>query len=176
MLRILFDTGYQQAAIAANVLLTSLSAFLVHLLARKASGLRCAPALAGIIYVVYPATLGIELRIGVEAIFTFLLLCFLLLLLRAVQRRTMRAFALSGVMLGVASYTRSTALLFPVFLLFLPPILKMPRRMAVRAWLGAVLVLVCALGALTPWMLRNERLVGRPIATASVQGVSMQVE
>jgi hypothetical protein len=70
---------------------------------------------------------------------------------------------------------RSTALLFPVFLVPLALIFRGGWPSLVRSALSAAAVLIGALLALSPWIIRNYGLVGKFIPTASVQGVSMQV-
>jgi 4-amino-4-deoxy-L-arabinose transferase-like glycosyltransferase len=101
-----------------------------------------------------------------------LLVLFLLAVLTAITRQRLPWYLLSGIVLGIASLVRSTALLFPAFLLLYFALLQRPKPgLAIAAmrtgtiWLGALLVL-------SPWIIRNYRLVGEFVPTASVAGVS----
>jgi hypothetical protein len=173
-LRFLTDRYHDNAAIVANLVFTSLSAFLVSRLARMVSPVRWIALLAPILFLIHPGVLIAELRGGVEVPFVFLLLCFFLTLSHAQSSRTTPGYVRAGVLLGIVSCVRSTALPFPVFLFFKDLVLvRRWRPLARTAWHTAV-VLACAALVLSPWIIRNYRLVGQFIPTASVQGVSMQ--
>ncbi len=168
-----FD-NYHFAAIVANVLMTALSALLIFNLARLLSPARWVPVIAPIIYMLHPGVVLAELRTGVEVPFTLLSLCFLLFLRTAVCTESAGSYLKAGIALGITTYVRSTALLFPTFLIFYGLLFHRDWRAVLRSALRAVLVLACALFVLTPWIVRNYMLVGKFIPTASVQGVAMQ--
>jgi len=161
----------------ANFVLTSLSALLVAALARRIAPQRAIYLLAPLLFMLHPGVVIAELRVGVEILLTFLLLCFFLLLSRALASGTVRDYLLAGAMLGVVSSVRSTALLFPLGL----PLLYLWTRRA-RADPGAqprfltrgIVALYCGcILILTPWIVRNYQLVGSLVPTASVQGTAL---
>jgi 4-amino-4-deoxy-L-arabinose transferase-like glycosyltransferase len=169
-----FD-DYNRAAVIANLLLTSLSALLIFKLARLLSSTAWVPLVAPIVYMLHPGVIVAELRSGVEVPFTFLLLVFLLLLREAVCSNSSTAYVKAGIALGITTYVRSTALLFPTFLIVYGLLFHRDWRSVLRYAARAALVLTCALLVLSPWIVRNYMLVGKFVPTASVQGVAMQV-
>jgi 4-amino-4-deoxy-L-arabinose transferase-like glycosyltransferase len=169
-----FDNDLESVVIA-NILFTSLAAIVLSNLARSVTGVRWVPLAAPLLFMLHPGVILAELRKGVESLFTLLVLVFLSLLLKALRTEKTRAYVEAGFALGIASCVRSTALLFPAFLILHGLILKGGWRSAVRAAGRAALVLACALIVLSPWIVRNEILVGKFIPTASVQGIAMQV-
>jgi 4-amino-4-deoxy-L-arabinose transferase-like glycosyltransferase len=169
-----FD-DYNRAAVIANLLLTSLTAFLIFTLARLLSSTTWVPVVAPIVYMLHPGVILAELRSGVEVPFTFLSLIFLLLLREAVCSNSSAAYVKAGIALGITSYVRSTALLFPTFLIIYGLLVHPGWRSVLRYASRAALVLACALLVLSPWIVRNYMLVGKFVPTASVQGVAMQV-
>jgi 4-amino-4-deoxy-L-arabinose transferase-like glycosyltransferase len=157
-----------------NVVAAGLSAELLSRMAARASQGPVAPLLAPLLFLLHPGILLAELRMGVEIPFLLFCLCFLYLLDRANETRRLMAYVAAGLMLGLTSLVRSTALLFPL-LLPLYFIAREGRRPPLLSMLARVLaVMVAAYLVLTPWMIRNYRLVGTPVATASIMGTAMQ--
>jgi competence protein ComGC len=169
-----FD-DYYLAAVALNVLITTLSALLVAHLARYISNEAFVPLIAALLYSFHPGVLIAELRIGVEIPFIFLLLCFFTILRRALESQRVLDFCKVGLALGLTCYVRSTALLFPPFLM----LYTFWRERTFRALLAMAVRVAVVMGVtflvLTPWIVRNYQLVGEFVPTASVQGVAMQV-
>jgi dolichyl-phosphate-mannose-protein mannosyltransferase len=168
-----FDNDHEGAVIA-NIVFTALTALLVGALARRASPLRGLAFVAPLLYMVHPGVVLSELRGGIESMFTLLLTAFFVLLLDALRSDRVMAYVRAGVALGITSLVRSTALLFPTFIVLVGVLGGAGWRSLPRFAVKAALVLACALIALSPWIIRNEFLVGRFIPTASVQGVAMQ--
>lgn len=167
----IFGYGLMPAR-AANVIFAALSAWILATLAARISDNKMAPRLAVLLFLVNPGVFVTILRGGVECLFTLLILCFILALYRAADVRTYGAYFLSGLLLGLASTVRSTALLFPAFLPFWFRLGEIPRP---TFPVVATRLLVLAAGAglvLSPWTIRNYMLVGELIPTASVQGVA----
>lgn len=160
------------AARALNLLCAGLSAGLVSRLAGRMASGRAAALLAPTLFLLHPGIFITELRGGVEMVFILLSLCFLGLLYRAARARTLASYLLAGLMLGVTCSVRSTALLFPVFMPLYFWFVERPRP-ALPAMAGRLCALFLGtLIVLTPWMIRNYRLVGAPVATASVSGTA----
>ena len=168
-----FD-DYHRAAAIANLLLTSLAALLIFKLSRLLTSIAWVAVVAPVLYMLHPGVIVAELRTGVEVPFTFLALIFLILLRYAVFSNSWAAYVKAGIALGVTAYVRSTALLFPTFLIAYGLLCHRDwRSVLLYAW-RAALVLACALLVLSPWIVRNYMLVGKFVPTASVQGVAMQ--
>ncbi len=104
----------------------------------------------------YPSLLGFNNLLLTEVLFTFLLSAFCLLFVRGLQRDSLPALALAGVLLALAALTRSVVWLFP-------PVLAVFLLLAFRAgWrrrLLAAAVLTAGFAAvLAHWVVRNTRL------------------
>ncbi len=166
--------GYGLVAVkAANLLLSAVAAGLIARFARDLwPAARWPVLIAPVLFLLHPGIVIAELRGGVEITFIFLLLCFLTALWRALRTGSLRDYAVAGLVLGLTSLFRSTALLFPVFLLgyFLLFDASHPKPGVVASRIG--LVFACAALVLSPWIARNYALTGRFVPTASVQGIA----
>jgi hypothetical protein len=80
----------------------------------------------------------------------------------------------AGLLLGLTSLVRSTALLFPLLLPVYFMVREVPRPPLLSTCARVLAVMLAAYLVLTPWMIRNYRLVGTPVATASIMGTAMQ--
>lgn len=165
--------GYSlTAARLMNLVLAGLAALVLCRLVRRVTDQRWAQLGAAAMFLLHPGVLVAELRGGVEIPFILLSLLFLQALCRALDSRRVRDYALAGLLLGVASSVRSTALLFPVLLLPLFLLVERPRP-SVGQMVSRLAVLgLCTALVLLPWTVRNYRLVGEVIPTASVQGIA----
>jgi Dolichyl-phosphate-mannose-protein mannosyltransferase len=169
-----FD-NYNIAAVVLNVLLSMLAALLISHLTRFVTPIEGAAMVAPLLYMLHPGVMIAELRIGVEIPFILLLLCFFALLRRALRSGTSLDYCVVGLALGVTCYIRSTALLFPPLLLAYSVWTERSWRALAQMTLRVVLIIGVALAVLSPWIVRNYRLTGSFVPTASVQGVAMQV-
>jgi Dolichyl-phosphate-mannose-protein mannosyltransferase len=168
----LFGRGLLQVRLV-NLFAVGLAAGLLARMAARVSPGPVAPLLAPLLFLLHPGILIAELRIGVEIPFLLLSLCFLYVLDRADESRRLTAYAVAGLVLGLTSLVRSTALLFPLLLPLYyafgggrrPSIVVMGARILV--------VFAAAFLVLTPWTIRNYQLVGAPIATASIFGTAV---
>ncbi len=174
LLEWLFGAGLT-APIVANLVLSSCSALLISNLGRSISPLPWAPPLAALLFLLHPGVAVAELRSGVEIPFIFMLLCFFLALRRALHSERVRDYVLAGLVLGLTSCVRSTALLFPPFLLVYQWGRQRSWRSLWRSLARIAATLFAAFLVLTPWIVRNYELVGKFIPTASVGGVALQV-
>lgn len=156
---------------AVNFILAIAGAWLMMLIARRISS---SPFLiwgAPLLFLFHPGTLLAESRGGVEIVFAFLLLLFMWSVYAAIEKPNIWRFLLSGAVLGFTLLVRSTPLLFPGILLgYLLLVSKRGERLQtcwhVAAMVGAMFVV------LSPWIVRNYRLTGKFVPTASVLGVS----
>jgi len=167
--------GYRiESAEIANLLLAFGIAGLIVQLARKFTSSPEVGAFAAVLFLFYPSTIISETRAGVEVLFTFLLLGFVLLLLHAIERGDPWRFFVAGLALGVTVLTRSTPALFPFFVLGY--LLVTTKHTAARMKIAlniAVLIVGIAI-VVSPWIIRNYALVHQIVPTATVQGVAME--
>jgi Dolichyl-phosphate-mannose-protein mannosyltransferase len=173
-LRSYFESGLQEA-IVINLLCEFISALLVSHLSRFIFSNIWVQSLAPFLFVLHPGVMIAELRIGTEIPFTAALLCFLALTARAMRTGRTPDFLWAGLVLGLTSCIRSTALLFPAFLIIYQAFKDRSPRSMVRAAANIAVMFAAGLLVLTPWIIRNYALVGKFVPTASVQGIAMQV-
>ena len=162
-----------EAARLANLLLAAATALLLWHLARRVTRDQAAACVAATVFLLYPGTLVAEARGGVEILFMFALVGFMLLLYRAIEADSAKHYLLAGLALGGVVLIRSTPLLFPLVLLPCLAWAAPPGGRLRRAALGGLLVGAMGL-AMSPWVLRNHALSGEFVPTASVQGVAAQ--
>lgn len=116
---------------------------------------------AGLFFALYPAAWGYCDLILSETLFTFLLVAGLLFLVDTPQGRFRDAFC-AGILLGLATLTRTVLFQFPLFLsLFY--LLFSKRRWSYLPKLALFVVTFWLV--LVPWMARNERVFGEPRLT-----------
>lgn len=155
----------------ANMLFTFAAAGLIALLARRVSGSKVVILGAPLLFLFHPGTLISESRGGVEAPFTFFLVLFMLTVYRAIETRGWFDYFLSGAALGATVLTRSTPILFPVWLLVYLAAIE-PKRLWFRLCRNGAILATAAVAILSPWIIRNYLLVGKFVPTASVLGIS----
>ena len=127
-----------------------------------------------LLYLLDPGVLIAESRGGVENLFALLVTAFLLTVYKAIQSQRWRDFVVSGLILGLTLYVRSTPMLFPLCLLGYLAITQR-RRISPTVMLKNIAAMtVTMLVVLSPWIYRNYVLVGKFVPTASVLGVSAQ--
>ena len=165
--------GYSlTAARMANLLFAFGSALLVSHLARKVSGSELAARVAPLLFLVHPGVILSEARGGVECLFILLLMLFFWKLLQALDSARMKDYLLAGLLLGLSATVRSTALLFPGFLLIYFVFFERVRPSLVTMASRVAVMMLAAFLVLSPWIVRNYKLVHEFVPTASVMGVS----
>ena len=154
-----------------NVLLALAAAWLMTRIAGRVSTSQVLIVGAPLLFLFHPGTLIAESRGGVEILFTFCLMLFLLTVYRAIENNRWSDYAISGVVLGFTVLVKSTPMLFPVFLLAYLVLFQKPSSISSRCLHIGVMVVAMFL-VLSPWIIRNYLLTGKFIPTASVLGVS----
>jgi 4-amino-4-deoxy-L-arabinose transferase-like glycosyltransferase len=170
-LELLFGSNFTAVKVA-NLCLALATAWLMTRLATRISKNEIVAIAPPLLFLFHPATLIAESRGGVETLFTFLSVLFLLVLYAAMEREGWTYYALSGAVLGATVLVRSTPMIFPLFLL---GYLLWFDRKSSRPWIVArnvALMLLAMLAALSPWIVRNYGLSRHFVPTASVLGVS----
>jgi 4-amino-4-deoxy-L-arabinose transferase-like glycosyltransferase len=156
----------------ANLLFGFCSALMVSRLTSRVTGSSVATIIAPVLFLVHPGMVLAEARGGVESLFIMLLLVFFMALFRALASHQLKDYLFAGLLLGLSANVRSTALLFPGFLLLYfffwervrPSLVMMATRIAI--------MMVAAFALLAPWIVRNYLLVDKFVPAASVAGVS----
>lgn len=129
---------------------------------------------AAILFLFHPGVLVAESRGGVEIVFAFSVALFCLSISRAVAQDGWRRYIVSGLILGVTVLVRSTLLLFPFFLLMYLLLMQGRAHARLKSLRNVGLLVLIMLATMSPWIIRNFRLTGKFVPTASVFGVSAQ--
>lgn len=156
----------------ANMLLALATAWLMTRLGRRISSNRILLVAPPLLFLFHPATLIAESRGGVEILFTFLVMLFVLALYTALENNTWSRYALAGAVLGLAVLVRSTPMLFPIFLLAYLLVIERQRTPKLAICRNIATMIIAMTAVLSPWIVRNYALTGRFVPTASVLGVS----
>lgn len=156
----------------ANLIFSFFAALSLSRLARNISGNEWVARLAPALFLIHPGIVLSEARGGVEDLFIMLLLLFLEALYRAIDENRYRHFVIAGLLLGLSATVRSTALLFPGFLLVCSLLSAKYRQMLPSMLTRFACLMAAAVLVLAPWTVRNYQLTGAIVPTASVAGVS----
>lgn len=155
-----------------NVVFALATAWFMTRLARRISSNRILVIVPPLLFLFHPAILIAESRGGVEILFTFLLMLFMLAVYRAMASTTWMAYALAGVALGITVLVRSTPMLFPAFLFVYLLMVDRLRTPPLVIFRNITIMVVAMVAMLMPWIVRNYALTGRFVPTADVLGVS----
>jgi len=104
-----------------------------------------------------------------DAVCTVIFMAALVVFGHALRRERWQAFAVSGLLTGLAPQFRPNLILVPLLLAGYA-VVERPTR---RQLMGAVVLLLCAAGALAPWVWRNHRLTGTVLPTSIHGGVQL---
>lgn len=159
----------------ANMVMAFAVAWLMMGLSRQLSNnqmMICGPPL---LFLFHPGILIAESRGGIELLYALFLALFMRTLYVAVRRNTVWCYVGSGVVLGLTVLVRSVPMLFPVVVLGY--LLVFERQRGTKALIpfrNVAVMIVAMVVVLSPWIIRNYRLTGKFVPTASVVGVSAQ--
>jgi hypothetical protein len=159
------------AARAANLVLGLVTAVVVLVLAADIGLPSGGALLAAILFMLHPGTVVAESRGGFESLFTLLLAVFVLVLGRAFRGQRVGAYAVAGLVLGLAGLVRTTVILLPAAV-FAWLLVSRPRRLLGDSLVKTVVLGACMLGVLLPWIVRNSLLTGTPTWAPTVRGTA----
>jgi 4-amino-4-deoxy-L-arabinose transferase-like glycosyltransferase len=155
----LFGQHYAPLA-ALNVIAGTLSLALIMVLARRWTSSAAALA-AGLVYAVWPSQIEFSSVLASELLFNLLLL----LSLWAGFVAPIRSWAIKGLVAGIflagAAYVRPTAL--PLVILLAAGLYWSRRTDWRQVALFSAAALVAMAICITPWTLRNDRVLGAPV-------------
>ncbi len=155
-----------------NLILGLLTAWIVADLARRFTDHNMAVILASLLFLLHPATIFAQSRGGVESLFTFCTVGFVLAMCRGFEQKKLSHYVSAGVFLGMLTLVKSTGILFPIFLL---GCLVVTRKwnVIVTFWMPRVVLMgSMMLILLLPWVVRNYSLSNQFIPTMTVAGTA----
>lgn len=155
-----------------NLIFALGAAFLIIRIAGRFSNNPALLVIAPLLFLFHPGLVIAESRGGVEIVFTFLLLLFMLTALRAIENNRLTDYALAGAALGLTVLVRSTPMLFPAFLFAYLVLFEKKKQSLLLITRNIACLIVVMLAVLSPWIIRNYSLTRRFVPTASVLGVS----
>jgi 4-amino-4-deoxy-L-arabinose transferase-like glycosyltransferase len=163
--------GKSLAAVKAfNLVLSTITAWLVYRLGLRITGSATVAVVASLLYFLYPGTILADSRGGLETLFTFSIVLFMLLLYRALESKKTTDYAAAGICFGAMMLVKSSPGLFPAALLIYLFAVR-PNGGTVKLELAKFAVLVAAAFlVISPWVIRNAELTGRFMPTMSVGG------
>lgn len=124
---------------------------LLYFLAKETFNIRVG-CLSSLIFSVHPLTAWYVPTIMAEVLFTLLFTSAIVVLLLAVRKNRTALFALSGILLGVATLCRPVTIYLPLLFLIVMLVVKSIRK---QYW-SKIIVLICMFYiSMTPWMVRN---------------------
>jgi len=153
-----------------NLLLAFATAALLMKIAAKISGNPVVVFGSALLFLFPPGVLSAESRGGVETLFTFCVVLFVLLLYRALETDSWLDYVACGCALGLTVLVRSTLMLFPI--IALACLLVIFKRKLFPSTIKIGLTIASMLLILSPWIIRNFQLTGKFVPTASVLGIS----
>jgi hypothetical protein len=144
-----------------------LTAYLVFILAVLVFGKRAVGLLASLGYALYPPAILSSTYILTETLYTFFLVFFAVAAILALRGRGWPLYLVSGIALGISSLIRPGIVLLPAALLVMALIVRP------RAWAGVLMLALAFALTLLPWVLRNNRDLGKPIPTSTLVGSNL---
>jgi 4-amino-4-deoxy-L-arabinose transferase-like glycosyltransferase len=161
-----------QAVRLVQIFVALATAGLVYILGKRLYSDRVGRLAAAITWV-YPSLIFFNYLVLTEALFTLLLIAFILATVLTVQTGRVWPAVLCGVSLGLAALTRS--ILWPLPLILCPLLAYLiPGSLARRASLPIV-VLACYTLIVGPWAIRNTRLQGVITIVDTMGGINLRM-
>lgn len=168
MLSVLYGLGLSSdAMIWIHVFVAGLTVLGLMKLGREVGLGPTGAALAGLAYIIYP-----HLALSVRHLLTETWTIFFLVwgayaLARAVKTESLKAYAVTGLLLGLATLIRPTTFVFPVVLFLF---LVWPKRTSFKGWATLAIVFYALL---LPWGIRNAQVIGKFDMTFNSRGYNL---
>jgi len=133
---------------------------------------KSAAVIASLFYSLYPIAIYFEGELLADSLFTLLLTMSILLLIYAVDKKTLKSVVWVGVIFGLAAITRPIILgLLPIFLIwYLNSIWKQDRK-----WISVVVFFISIMAVIAPVTIRNLVVGGEPVLVASSGGINFYI-
>ena len=151
----------------AQVLVAVATALVVFLIGRHLASTRIG-VLAALVTTLHPYVVWHDVHVNREILDGFLAAAVVLLALLAHDRRSLPLAAATGVVAGVAILSNTRLVLLPLVLAaYVAWTAKSPRARVA----AALLVVAAAAATTTPWVLRNELVLGCPTITTDTRAL-----
>jgi len=167
--------GYHiEAARILNLFLAFGSGILLFALTRKITDDEKVALTSTLLFLFYPGTWVAEARGGVEIVFTFSILLFMVSLYRAMETNKTSSYFVAGLLIGISALIRSEVLFFPVFVCGYLLLSSSGSRNRLQIVQHTIAIMIGLVLAISPWTVRNYLLVKKIVPTASVSGMAIQ--
>lgn len=100
---------------------------------------------------IWPAFVVYSGLICSETLYIFLFLSFLIIYFKAYFSNKTFLYILAGVILGISNLTRSTVVIYPIFLIFFFLLFKFDTKLIFKT----LLMFIVSLAVISPWTIRN---------------------
>jgi len=157
-----------------NMVLAFGIAYLITLIAREISTSLFVIFGSPLLFLFHPGTLIAESRGGVEILFAFMLILYMLTVYRAVKSGRSLDYVISGAALGATVLVRSTPILFPLALFAYFVLFDRQGKSLLVLTRNFALTVLAMFVIISPWIIRNYALTQKFVPTASVLGVAAQ--
>jgi len=173
-MHLLFGENAMAVAVV-QAIIDTVSCYLVYLIAMEVFESSLTAVFSALLYSLYFPGVKFVGAVLTETMTVFLLLVFVLTLLRALETSDWKLFLLSGMAVGLTSLCRPTTLLLPFFLILLLPIsLKRKGRNVVLVRNLGVLIIGTVM-MMSPWVVRNYHVFGSFVPGTSLGGAAFYV-
>ena len=150
-----------------QLVLSLLAGWGVYRIALRVTESDTTAVLAAVVFLLYPPTILAESREALELTFTACAVLFLALFYRSLETFAYRDFALAGAAFGLTLLVRSTlAFVLPALFVYVL-LMKSTRPAIARTTALFATASLAALLVMSPWIIRNYIVSGRPILTAT---------
>ncbi len=143
--------------IIVQALISTITVFIVYKIALKISG-KTAAILAAGCSAFYPYSFVHDTQLQENGLYQCLSLASVWFLMNAVDKKKISLFGVTGILLGIATLTRSTHLIHSIFLILL--LLFTFRKNWKQAFLFVGTATLSFFLCLSPWLARNKKVVG----------------
>lgn len=161
----------RSAIIVVQTVLGLAVTLLIYHLALELFENRRAGLLAALLWALYLPLITVERDFLAEAIFIFLLTSGMLAVIRGLKHGQALSWAGAGLLLGLATLSRSALLYFLPLLTVL--LLLISRTSLRQRWLNAGLLLLMFSLTLTPWIVRNAQTFGVFVPDNTLKGYNL---
>jgi 4-amino-4-deoxy-L-arabinose transferase-like glycosyltransferase len=128
---------------------------------------------AALAYALYLPAIQSTTYIMTETLYAFLLTLSVTAAALALKARNFSLYAASGIALGLATLTRPGVLGLPLAMLVVSFFAGRGQASAGRVFKGCLILLLAFCAALLPWVVRNERALGRFIPASTLMGANL---
>lgn len=158
-----------QSLIIGQWILDILTCVLLFMIALKIFGDRRVAALTSAAWAIYVPELSMANSRYAEPMIAFLLACLAYVLVVAISTHSMWQFGLAGVVGGLATLSRPTLAVLPLFLF--PVLVVLFRRQLRLAILACGVITLGGVLIISPWAYRNFKVYGAFVPTSTLGGL-----